>query len=50
MPDLSDAVVPLEAEPLRPFFFDVAEIPGYTIADIFGGADDAEHYFALFGA
>ncbi len=46
---MPDAFDPLEGESLRPFFFDVAEIPGYTIADIFGGADDAEQYFEVFG-
>ena len=35
--------------PVGPFFFDVAEIPGYTIADIFADADDRDHYFELFG-
>ena len=38
-----------ENDGLRPFFFDVAEIPGYTISEIFAGSDDAEHYYEIFG-
>jgi hypothetical protein len=36
-------------EALRPFMFDVAELPGYTIADMLGDSPEAEHYFDLFG-
>jgi hypothetical protein len=36
-------------EPLRPFVFDVASTPGYTNADLLGGSDDAEEYFAVLG-
>ena len=46
MPDTFD---PSGNDVLRPFFFDVAEIPGYTISDIFGESDDAEHYYGIFG-
>ena len=35
--------------PVRPFFFDVAELPGYTIGDLLGDSPDAERYFELFG-
>ena len=34
---------------LKPFFFDTAAIDGFTIADIFEGSPDAEHYYDLFG-
>jgi hypothetical protein len=34
---------------LKPFFYDVAELPGYTIADMLGDAPDAQMYFDLFG-
>jgi hypothetical protein len=34
---------------LQPFFFDTAELPGYTIADMLGDSPDAEQYFDLFG-
>jgi hypothetical protein len=46
---MPDAFDPLERESLRPFFFDVAEISGYTIADLFGESEEAEQYFELFG-
>jgi len=36
-------------ERLRPFVFDIAEIPGYTNADLLSGSDDADHYFELLG-
>jgi hypothetical protein len=32
-----------------PFFFDVTELPGYTIADMLGDSPESEHYFDLFG-
>jgi hypothetical protein len=32
-----------------PFFFDVADLPGYTIADMLGDSPDSEKYFDLFG-
>jgi hypothetical protein len=32
-----------------PFFFDVAELPGYTIVDMLGDSPDREHYYDLFG-
>ena len=31
------------------FFYDTAELPGYTIADMMGDSPDAEQYFDLFG-
>jgi hypothetical protein len=40
---------PVEGAPLEAFFFDVEELQGYTIADMFEGSDDAQHYFDLFG-
>jgi hypothetical protein len=46
---MPDTVDPAEKEALQPFFFDVAEIAGYTIADFFGSSDDAEHYYEIFG-
>lgn len=36
-------------ESTKPFFFDVAELPGYTIAELFAGSDDAERMYELFG-
>jgi len=36
-------------EPLRPFVFDVAAIPGHTNAELLGDAPDAEHYFEVLG-
>lgn len=32
-----------------PFFYDTAELPGYTIAQMMGDSPDAEAYFDLFG-
>ena len=40
---------PLEGAPLEAFFFDVADLPSYTIADMFEGSPDAQHYYDLFG-
>jgi hypothetical protein len=36
-------------EPLRPFIVDVAELPGFTIADLAGEGEQAEQMFDLFG-
>jgi hypothetical protein len=36
-------------QPLRSFFFDIADINGYTIADMLGDSKDSEMYFDLFG-
>ena len=33
----------------KPFFFDVAELPGYTIAELFAGSEEAEQMYDLFG-
>jgi hypothetical protein len=42
--------MPAETEQsIQPFFFDTAELPGYTIADMMGESPEAEHYFDLFG-
>jgi hypothetical protein len=32
-----------------PFFYDTAELPGYTIAEMMGDSPQAEEYFDLFG-
>ena len=34
---------------LRPFFYDVAELPGYTIEEIAGDGDGAQEMYDLFG-
>ena len=36
-------------QPSKPFFFDVAELPGYTIAELFAGSDDEQQMHDLFG-
>jgi hypothetical protein len=36
-------------EPLRPFVFDIAKIPGHTNEELLKDAEDAEHYFELLG-
>jgi hypothetical protein len=36
-------------ETLQPFFFDVAELPGYTIAELAGDGEGAQEMFDLFG-
>lgn len=36
-------------EPAKPFFYDVAELPGYTIAEMVGDGEGAERMFDLFG-
>ena len=33
----------------KPFFFDIAELPGYTIAEQFAGNEAAEQMYDLFG-
>lgn len=36
-------------EPTKPFYFDVSELPGHTIQELFEGSDEAERMFDLFG-
>jgi hypothetical protein len=36
-------------EPMQPFFFDVAELPAYTITELAGDGDGAQEMFDLFG-
>ena len=36
-------------EPLEPFFYDIAELPGYTIAEIAGDSEGAQQMYDLFG-
>jgi hypothetical protein len=36
-------------ESLEPFFYDVAELPGYTIVDLLGDAPESEQIFEVFG-
>lgn len=36
-------------EPIKPFFFDVAELEGHTIEELFEDSDDAEEMYELFG-
>ena len=36
-------------QPLRPFVFDVASVPGHTNADLLGHAENADFYFELLG-
>jgi hypothetical protein len=38
-----------DTDKLQPFFFDTAEIHGYTNLDLMGGLPDAEHWFGLLG-
>lgn len=45
----ADAAPQEQDEQLRQFFFDVAEIPGYTIADMFGDSEGAQEMYDLFG-
>ncbi len=33
----------------RPFFFDIADIPGYTIVDLLGDSPDSEQILDVFG-
>ncbi len=33
----------------EPFFYDVAELPGYTIVDLLGDAPESEQIFDVFG-
>ena len=35
--------------PLRPFIFDVADIPGHTNEELMGGSPDADHLLELLG-
>jgi hypothetical protein len=36
-------------EALKPFFYDVAELPGYTIVDMLGDSPDSGQIFDVFG-
>ena len=45
----ADTVSPGGDDAYRPFFYDIAEIPGYTIVDLLGDAPDAEKMFDVFG-
>jgi len=36
-------------QPLRPFVFDIAAIPGHTNAELLGDSEDADHYLELLG-
>jgi hypothetical protein len=36
-------------ELLRPFFYDVADLPGYTIAEMAGDSEGAQQMYDLFG-
>jgi hypothetical protein len=38
-----------DAVELRPFFYDVADLPGHTIADLAGDGPEAQELFELFG-
>jgi hypothetical protein len=38
-----------QEETLKQFFFDVAELPGYTIADMAGEGEGAQFMYDLFG-
>ncbi len=31
------------------FFFDTAELPGYTLAELMGDSEESQYYFELFG-
>lgn len=37
------------AAPLKPFFYDTAQLPGYTIADLMGDGPEAEQMLDVFG-
>ena len=39
----------MDEEPLRPFFYDVAELPARTIVDLVGDGEDAQPIIDLFG-
>jgi hypothetical protein len=34
---------------VEPFFYDIAELPGYTIVDLLGDAPESEQIFDVFG-
>ena len=36
-------------EALQPFFYDIAELPGYTIVDLLGDSPESEQIFDVFG-
>jgi hypothetical protein len=48
---MTDAAAPqpTEEQELKPFFFDIEKIDGYTIADVAGEGEEAEKVFDLFG-
>ena len=40
---------PQEVEKLRPFVFDVADVPGHTNAELLGSGENADFYLELLG-
>ena len=46
---MDDTATQSTGQDLRPFFYDVAELPGYTIEEIAGDGDGAQEMYDLFG-
>jgi hypothetical protein len=49
MSDVTDKDTRTNQAPFKPFFFDVEQLPGFTIADSAGEGEKAEKMFDLFG-
>jgi len=45
----ADAAPQDQEESLRPFFYDIEQIPGYTIVDLAGDGEGAQQMIDLFG-
>ena len=46
---MDDTATQSTDQDLRPFFYDVAELPGYTIEEMAGDGDGAQQMYDLFG-
>ncbi len=46
---MDDTATQATDEQLRPFFYDVAELPGYTIEEMAGDGEGAQEMYDLFG-
>jgi hypothetical protein len=46
---MDDTATQSTGQDLRPFFYDIAQLPGYTIEEMAGDGEGAEEMYELFG-
>ncbi len=49
MPQEDVELKPADGQTPDAFFFDTAELPGYTLAEMMGDSEESQYYFELFG-